>query len=241
MNKIILLTGATSDLSICYLESIKNQNKTIIAFFRNHQERLNAFNGSSLNIIPVQCDLANLTEVKEKISNLNNLYQIDSVIHIASPTVKNERFNKINIDDFTLHLQVQLFSIIEILKIVLLSMKKRKQGKVIFILSSITIGTPPKYWSQYVVAKYAVLGLMKSLAAEYSSFNIQINAISPSMFESKFLINQDDLVKEMYIKNHPMKTLLDKSEIISLISFLLENNDKFLIGNNFNLSGSEII
>ena len=82
---------------------------------------------------------------------------------------------------------------------------------------------------------------MKTLAVEYANFNIQINSISPSMFESKFLKNIDEITREMYVKNHPMKEYITKKEIISTILFLLENENKFLNGNNFNLSGSETL
>lgn len=241
MSATILLTGATSDLSIEYLYSIKNQSKTVIAFFRNHQERLNVFEKSNLTIVPVCCDLANSSEVYQKIRAIDRQYQIDAIIHFASPTVKNERFHKIETEYFDTHFKVQVLSIIEILKVVLPSMKKRKSGRIIFMLSSVTLGNPPKMWSDYVTAKYALLGLMKSLIVEYGSSNIQFNAVSPSMFKSKFLSEIDELMIEMYEKNHPMKSLLEKQEIISLLSFLVENNNSFITGNNFNLSGGEDI
>ena len=38
-----------------------------------------------------------------------------------------------------------------------------------------------------------------------------------------------------------MKEYITKKEIISTILFLLENENKFLNGNNFNLSGSETL
>ena len=48
-----------------------------------------------------------------------------------------ERFNKKETKDYELHFRVQFLSIVEILKIVLVKMKKEKRGKIIFVLSSV--------------------------------------------------------------------------------------------------------
>ena len=120
-------------------------------------------------------------------------------------------------------------------------MKKQKKGKVIFILSSVTFSTPPKFWAEYVSMKYALLGLLKSLVAEYGEYGIQFNGVSPSMTDSKLLDNLDPLVKEMSKSSHPLRELITKKEIVEFIDFLVKNDSKFLTGNNFNLSGGESI
>ena len=91
-------------------------------------------------------------------------------------------------------------------------MKKEKRGKIIFVLSSVIFSTPPKFWTEYVSMKYALLGLLKSLISEYGEYGIQINGISPSMIDSKLLDNLDPLVKEMSKNSHPLKKLITKKD-----------------------------
>ena len=241
MNKVMLITGATSDLAIELLNNIKNEDITILACYNDYVEKLELFKNNKIEIIPVYCDFNNIENLKNIIENLSKEYEIDAVIHFAAMNIKNERFNKITTEQVELDFKIQYLSIFEILKKCIPIMKKNKKGKIIFLLSSSVIGLPPKYLSSYISIKYALLGLMKTLAVEYANFNIQINSISPSMFESKFLKNIDEITREMYVKNHPMKEYITKKEIISTILFLLENENKFLNGNNFNLSGSETL
>ena len=118
-------------------------------------------------------------------------------------------------------------------------MKKEKRGKIILVLSSVINGVPPKFWTSYVISKYALEGLMKSLVSEYSSFNIQINGISPSMIKSKFINNMDERLIEMEIDKHPMKRTIEIKEIVDTINYLFESNNKFLTGNNLLLTGGE--
>ena len=117
----------------------------------------------------------------------------------------------------------------------------KKEIKDYEILSSVTFSMPPKFWTEYVSMKYALLGLLKSLVSEYGEYGIQFNGISPSMIDSKLLDNLDPLVKEMSKETHPLKELTTKGEIVEFIDFLITNNSKFLTGNNFNLSGGESI
>lgn len=241
MKEVILITGATSDLAFEYLNLIKDQEKVIIAFYYDLKERFEELKNSSLEIIPIFCDFSDISDVSNKIIKISKDYDISTVLHFATPRIKMERFHKKEIKDYEIHFKIQFLSIIEILKNILPKMKKQKKGKIIFILSSITFSIPPKFWTDYVSMKYALLGLLKALVAEYGEYGIQINGISPSMIDSKLLDNLDPLVKEMSKESHPLKELVTKKEIVEFIDFLVKNDSKFLTGNNFNLSGGESI
>lgn len=241
MKEVILITGATSDLAFEYLNLIKNQEKIVIAFYYDLEERLEELKNNTLEIIPVFCDFSDINDVSNKIIKISKDYDIRTVLHFATPRIKMERFHKKEIKDYEIHFKIQFLSIIEILKNILPKMKKQKRGKIIFILSSITFSTPPKFWAEYVSMKYALLGLLKSLVAEYGEYGIQFNGVSPSMIDSKLLDNLDPLVKEISKESHPLKRLITKKEIVEFIDFLVKNDSKFLTGNNFNLSGGESI
>lgn len=53
-------------------------------------------------------------------------------------------------------------------------------------MNTLVEGVPPKYQSPYIVSQYALYGLMRNLAAEYSGYGIQVNSISPDMIDTKF-------------------------------------------------------
>ena len=241
MKEVILITGATSDLAFEYLNLIKAQEKIIIAFYYDLKERLEELKNSSLEIIPVFCDFSDTNDVSNKVVEISKKYDINTVLHFASPRIEMERFNKKEIKDYEIHFKIQFLSIVEILKNILPKMKKQKKGKVIFILSSVTFSKPPKFWIEYVSMKYALLGLLKSLVSEYGEYGIQFNGVSPSMIDSKLLDSLDPLVKELSKESHPLKELITKKEIVEFIDFLVKNDSKFLTGNNFNLSGGESI
>ncbi len=240
MREGILITGATSDIAYEFLKNYKEKNKVIVAFYYDYEERLDdLIENYNLNIIKVKYNFLNLEGITEILQDVLRDIFISEVLHLSAPVVKQERFNKINISQYNIDFSIQVLSIIEILKFIIPRMKKEKRGKIVFVLSSVINGVPPKFWTSYVTSKYALEGLMKSLVAEYSSFNIQINGISPSMIKSKFINNMDERLVEMEIEKHPMKRTIEIREIVETINYLFESNNKFLTGNNLLLTGGE--
>lgn len=240
MREGILITGATSDMGYEFLKNYKDKTKIVVAFYYDYEERLDdLINNYDLDIIKIKYNFLELDNLKETLEeNLKDIF-ISQVLHLSAPAVKQERFNKISVEQYKIDFSIQILSIIEILKMVIPKMKKEKSGKIVFVLTSYTKGVPPKFCTSYVTSKYALEGLMKSLVAEYSSFGIQINGISPSMVRSKFLNTMDERLIEMEIEKHPMKRTIEISEIVETINYLFENKNQFLTGNNLLLTGGE--
>lgn len=240
MKEALLITGSTSDLGYGYLKKFKDKNITIIAFYYDFEERLDdLIENYGLNIVKIYFDFLCLDNLEEKVKELSEKYFISKVLHLSAPIVKQERFNKISKEVFYNDFTIQVVSLVEILKVVLLRMKKEKKGKIVIILSSCVEGVPPKFWTSYVTSKYAMMGFLKSLVSEYGQFNIQINGISPSMIQSKFLNNMDERMVEMGIEKHPMKRTVTIDEVTETIDYLFFNNNSFLNGNNILLTGGE--
>ncbi|MGL4393579.1 MAG: SDR family oxidoreductase [Fusobacteriaceae bacterium] len=241
MKKALLITGATSDLGHEFLKNLENKEQKIIALYNNSDESLKKLEKKYfLDIESVKFDLSNTNKLAEKIKELVGKYDIQKVLHLAAPVVNQERFNKTTLKTYEKDLSIQLFSIIEILKEIIPCMKKNKYGKIIIMLSSCTMGVPPKFWASYVVAKYSLLGLVKALAAEYSGYGIQINGISPSMMETKFLKEMDSRTIEMALEAHPQKRFVQLKEVVNMINFMFSDKNTFMTGNNICITGGEI-
>ena len=99
---------------------------------------------------------------------------------------------------------------------------------------------PPKALTQYTTVKYALLGLVRSLASEYSDKNIQINAVSPSMVETKFLDTIDEKIVELNAYNHPLKRNAKVKDITPIIKMLASNESDYINGINIPITGGII-
>jgi 3-oxoacyl-[acyl-carrier protein] reductase len=159
------------------------------------------------------------------------------IVHLVSPKTKNIRFKNDDWKNFQLQLNISLGSITIILNRFLPKMAINKNGKIVCMLSSYTIGVPPKAMSQYVTVKYALLGLMKALASEYASKRITINCLSPSMVNTKFLSDINERIIEFTAESHPLKRIAEVSDLIPSIMLLLSDDSNYINGINLPISG----
>ncbi len=74
-------------------------------------------------------------------------------------------------------------------------MVQNKSGVIINILSQAMQGEPPKGFSAYVMAKCAVDGLGKSIAAEYSHLGIRVLAYAPSFLDTSLTQAWEDRIR----------------------------------------------
>jgi len=161
----------------------------------------------------------------------------DAIAFFQAPKFHYERFSKLDWSDFQTEIDLQLKLPIVALNTFLPAMAKRRSGKVLFALSSVTEGRPPAALSHYVTAKYAVLGLMRSLSQEYAAKNIQINGVSPSMVETKFLSDLDEKFLQLAAEAHPLKRNARVDDIVSAMSLLLTEGSDYMSGVNLPITG----
>ena len=137
-----------------------------------------------------RCNLKVESEVKKVIDDiLLMLNSIDVVIFTVSSTLKNKRLLDLEWDDYFEHIELQIKSILFVVKSLREQISKKSKIKFIVILSESCIGNPPKGFSHYVTAKYAAMGMTKTMAMELAQYDCTVNMISPGMVATNLLEN----------------------------------------------------
>ena len=120
-------------------------------------------------------------------------------------------------------------------------MKTKKRGKIVNILTAYANGKPPTGISDYIVGKYSLLGLAKSLAVEVGKDGITVNCISPSMTETSLISHLPEKLKEFSASQVPIGRLAKPSDIASLALFLCSKQSDYISGENIIVSGGSIM
>ncbi len=238
---IILIIGASSDIGIDLIKTL-DEDILILAHYNSSGKDLIELSKKIKNIlVPLQADLSSEDEITSLLDNIEENYGIpNKIVHLAANKVENIRFKDVKWSDFEKDINISLKSAVLILNRFLPKLSQEKQGKVVLILSSYVLGVPPKALSHYTTIKYALLGLVKSLASEYAGKNIQINAISPSMVETKFLDNINEKLVELSAYNHPLKRNATVEDITPTIKLLLSEDSNYINGINIPITGGSI-
>lgn len=129
---------------------------------------------------------------------------------------------------------------------VLPAMRARKAGAIVNIASSHSFTIIPGTFP-YPVAKHGLLGLTRSLAIEYASDNIRVNAISPGYVETQLAVDywngfaDPEAARQQTYLMHPPRRICRPEEIAMTAVFLASDEAPFINAANIVVDGGRSV
>ncbi|OUS27014.1 hypothetical protein A9Q99_17565 [Gammaproteobacteria bacterium 45_16_T64] len=238
-NETTLVLGASSDIGREIIRATDARDRKVFAHCYHGKSKLDHLNAElDSTVYPISADLGTVEGSNELIAKVSGSCEVpDSIVILQAPSLKLGRFKNLSRASFQEHFDTQVLGTFDVLKHFLPKMAKRGSGRVVFVLSSVTIGMPPASMANYTTGKYALLGLMRSAAAEYGHKGLSINAISPSMVDTQFLNNLPDKMIELNIAAHIQKRIARVDDIAPAVAFLLSAGANYMNGVNLPIAG----
>lgn len=243
MNNVYLITGATSDVGFGLIKALNNGgSKFLLQGFGDFAKLKEFCSDNSVDALFFDVNLSSPEDTDRFVLDIASCGIFPThFVHLPALRVMNTKFKSFDSERFLLDINVQLLSAIKICKEILPKMAKSGFGRVLFMATSYVLSNPPKNTAAYIMSKNAVVGLMKSLATDYVQSGITVNAISPSMIETKFLDETSHLIVEAAAAAHPMKRNAQVCDIVPAMVFLLSEEARFVTGVNLPITGGSII
>ena len=235
--EMTLIVGASSDIGVALTRRLLATTEVrILAHHHQGADRIPQHDRVEL----IAADFSSPPSVDEMAGRILDGGALpDQIVYLPGLKMRYERFSKFSLEHFDRDLDIQVRSAIALLKRLLPPMAKKPRAKVVFVLSSVTRGVPPKFTSMYTVVKQAQLGLMRALASEYAATGLTVNAVSPGMVATRFLDDLPGLAKEMSASGAPRGRLATPEEVVGPIQFLLSPDSDFLTGAELAVTGGQ--
>ncbi len=242
MGKTLLILGGSSDIATAYLRAYHARYDMIVAQYCTHREPLEQLGGElGEKLIPLKADLSNPDSVRELLAFLREReITPDYVLHCPASKTTMARVEEFDRAALQRELEIEVFSILEIMKQVAGSMQEREFGRICFVLSSVT-ENPVGFQTTYNVAKHALLGAMKSLAVDLAGKKITVNAISPSRVDTKFNEGTSPFVMKQALSSTPLKRLAVPDDLVGAMALFLSDENEYITGENLLITGGGII
>lgn len=238
--KVLLVTAASSNVGGALINDVAKDYDVILAHYNNSIGSIGKLQESfGKKVIPLKADFLDLSSVGKMIEQINDLnLRPTCIVHLAAGKYSIQRFSKETVENFDAAFKISVLSIMKILQAFLPCMAKEKFGKIVFMLSDVTLNMPPKQQTCYTTIKYALLGFMKSLAVDYADKGVCINAVSPDMMETNFLNNIPRLIVEQNASKNPIGRNLVPADVVGAFSFLLSDKSDCVRGINLPVTGA---
>lgn len=234
----ILITGGASGLGEAITTAAALANPTATVYFTYHTSQQNAIaiQDKYINTRAIECDFNNQADM-DSLCLFIETNDIGILVNNAIAGLAQQYFHKIAKEEFTNGFAANVLPVIAITKSFIAKARKIKSGKIITILSSAIINTPPTGWSAYTAEKNYLLAMHKSWALENAAFNITSNCISPGFMATHLNHATDERIVEDLIAKHPLKKLLTTTEVADVVLFLISASSH-VNGNNIIINAS---
>jgi 3-oxoacyl-[acyl-carrier protein] reductase len=217
----VLITGGASGLGEAITRKLAQiPGSTIYFTYSRSQANAKKLESELSNSKAIKCDFrsqVDLNALKAQIESLNLSVLINNA-YCGEPI--KSYFHKIDPADFLTEFKDNIVPTVEITQSALSSFKKKKEGKIITILTAFLADNPPIGTAVYVANKAYLKKLTQVWATENVKFNITSNSISPSFMLTGFTSGVDSRLVEQMIADHPLKKLLTVEEVAETAHFL---------------------
>ena len=192
MNKIILITGATSGFGKAMAEKFAAAKWNCILTGRR-ANRLQALAATlqtthGIRTLPLVFDVQNRKEVFSALENLPAEWStVDVLVNNAGLALGRDSFDNANLDDWDTMMDTNVKGMMYVTKAVLPYMTVRKQGHIIN-MGSVAGKEVYKEGNGYCASKSAVDALSKSMRIDLLQHSIKVTAIHPGAAETEFAL-----------------------------------------------------
>ena len=177
-------------------------------------------------------DVTNYNEIKKLIRSI----QAPDILFNCAGIVHNGTILESTDDDWDLAFNLNSKSMYHMIKEILPVMIKKGGGSIINIasVSSSTKGIPNRFI--YTASKAAVLGITKSVAADFINHGIRCNAICPGTIQSPSLeqrlsdMGDYESARKQFVARQPMGRFGEAEEVANLAVYLASDASAFTTG-----------
>jgi 3-oxoacyl-[acyl-carrier protein] reductase len=154
---------------------------------------------------------------------------IDGLVYFPG-TINLKPFHRLKSEEFKADFSINTLGAVAFTQSYLNNLKKSENAAIVYI-STVAVGVGLPFHSSIAMAKGAIEGLTKALAAEYAP-NIRVNCVAPSLVNTplgeKFLSTPDKV--ESMQKRNPMNKVGEPIDIANAIVFLLGIQSSWVTG-----------
>lgn len=231
--KVALITGASRGIGAAIASKLASLGCDVAINYAGNiqkaEETLNAVKAYGVNAQIYQANVANYEEVEAMTKQIiKDFGHLDIIINNAGITSDNLMM-RMDQDSFDSVIDVNLKGTWNVCKSITRPILKQRSG-VIINLSSVVGINGNVGQVNYAASKAGVIGLTKSLAKEFASRNIRVNAVAPGYVKSDMTAKLSEEITEKVLENIPLGQLGEVEDIANAVAFLVSDEARYITG-----------
>jgi len=237
--KVAIVTGGAQGIGRAIgILLAKNGAGVVIADINSKLAQTTAQEIKSLGqrALAVQTDVSSFVEAENLGKSVMDTFsRIDILVNNAGIN-RDGLFLRMKEEEWDSVIAVNLKGVFNCSKVIVRYMSKQRAGKIINIASVVgqmgNIGQ-----ANYAASKAGIIGLTKTMAREFGSRGINVNAVAPGFIDTEMTRSLPKKAKEEFLKNITMGRMGTPEEVAEAVLFLATDASRYITGQVINVNG----
>ena len=241
-SQVAIVTGASRGIGRAIALELARMGATVAINYASSsgaaEELVEAISQAGGNAIALQADVSKAEQVDTLVKSVMEKFKrVDILVNNAGIT-RDTLLLRMKPEDWQAVIDLNLTGVFLCSRAVSKIMLKQRSGRIINIASVAgQMGNPGQ--ANYSAAKAGVIGLTKTLAKEFSTRGITVNAVAPGFIVTDMT---NDLKNEEILKSIPLGRFGKPEEVAGMVRFLAADPAAaYITGQVFNVDGGMVM
>ena len=237
--KVALVTGGAQGIGRAIALLLAEQGRDIVVSDINlerAEETAREIEGRGRRAMAIRANVAVFEEVEKMVQAIIDRFsRIDILVNNAGIT-RDKLLLRMTEEDWDAVLDINLKGTFNCTKTVIRGMSKQRSGKIVNIASVVgEMGNAGQ--ANYSASKAGVIGFTNTIAREFASRGVNVNAIAPGYIVTPMTDVLPEKAKEELKRMIPMERLGQPEDVARGVLFLVSEASSYITGQVLNVNG----
>ncbi len=234
--KTALVTGATGGIGGAIAQALHKQGATVAisGTRKDALDQLAALLGERVHVLPT--NLGDKEEVEKLVPAAEQAMQKLDILVANAGITRDNLFVQLSDEAWDEVIAVNLTATFRLARAATKGMMRRRFGRIIGITSVVGVtGNPGQ--GNYTAAKAGMIGMMKTLGAEYAKRGVTANCIAPGFIATPMTDKLNEKQREAILSRVPAGRLGGPNDVAAAVVYLASDEAAYVTGQTLHVNG----